>query len=225
VIGALNGGENAPILGRDSNNVWWQIELGDSTEGWVYAQIVSTEGDTSGIAVAANIPTPPPPPTPSAPPTATSVPKPAVAYAVQSVRLWSVEENGGGHDGPSVHCGGGHQIFVHVLDNTGARLNGVKVKRIYSGEEFVTGAQGKGDGVAQFDMWSSGDQITITGDSSGPVTSETSRSVDVRDEAIPISDLIAAGYCTSEGDCQAKIDGNKLCRGHYSWDVVFQRTY
>ena len=225
IIASLLAGTSAPILSKNPGGAWWQVQLENGLEGWVFANIVGTEGDVGSITVAANIPTPAATPTPSTPPTATPAPKPAVDYVVKSVRLWGVKENGGFFDGPSLHCGNGHEIFVTVVDPNGVAINGVRVKRIYSGEIFVTGDQGKGDGRVEFVMWSSGDQITILSDSSGAVTSETSRSVDVRDDAIPVSDLMAAGYCPNEADCQQKVAENRLCRGHYTWDVIFQRTY
>ncbi len=105
VVGSLAGGEQAPILGKNNSGDWWQIQLADSTEGWVYSEIVNTVGDVSGISVVTNIPAPPATPTPSAPPTATPAPKPAVDFVVTGRRLWSPTENGGYFDGPSLHCG------------------------------------------------------------------------------------------------------------------------
>jgi hypothetical protein len=222
VVGSLAGGESAPILGRDSGNAWWQIELGDSTEGWVYAQIVNTEGDVSGIAVAANIPTPPPPPTPAAPPTPTTPPKPAVDFVVTGKRLWGPEENGGYFDGPSLHCGEKRQLRAIVTDVNGQPLNGVTILGIYSKTEQVSGS--KGPGVAEW-VLGGGDGLRVIRDADGrEVVSETVEGMVTDPRGISDGEFIAAGFCSDAASCQTLRD-NLACYGHYSWDVSFQRTY
>ncbi len=159
-VGSLAAGEQAPIVGRDKSNAWWQIELSDGALGWVYAQIVNTEGDVSGIEVAANIPAPPAPAataTPSQPPTATPAPKPAVDFVVTGRRLWSPTENGGYFDGPSLHCGERRQLRAIVTDASGQPLNGVTLLGIYSKDQQVSGA--KGPGIAEW-VLGAGDGIT-----------------------------------------------------------------
>ncbi len=221
-VGSLVGGEHAPILGRDSNNAWWQIELGDSTEGWVYAQIVNTEGDVSNIAVAANIPTPPPPPTPSAPPTATTAPKPAVDFVVTGKRLWGPEENGGHFVGSSLHCGERRQLRAIVTDVNGQPLNGVTLLGIYSNDQQVTGS--KGPGMAEW-VLGGGDGIRVIRDVDGrEVVSETIEGMVTDPRNISDGDFTAAGYCSDAASCQKLRDG-MACYAHYSWDVSFQRTY
>jgi hypothetical protein len=82
------------------------------------------------------------------------------------------------------------------------------------------------EGWAQIDMYKRGDQVKIVRDVDGrEVTSEVSRSLDVEDEKIGADLLLANGYCASLEDCQQRINENTLCRFHYSWEVVFQRTY
>ena len=221
-VGSLTGGEHAPILGRDSNNVWWQIELGDGTEGWVYAQIVNTEGDVSGIAVATNIPTPPAPPTPAEPPTPTTAPKPAVDFVVTGKRLWGPEENGGYFVGPSLHCGEKRQLRAIVTDANGQPLNGVTLLGIYSKTEQVTG--GKGPGIAEW-VLGGGDGIRVIRDADGrDVVSETVEGMVTDPRNISDGEFIAAGFCSDASSCQKLRDG-LACWGHYSWDVSFQRTY
>ena len=221
-VGSLAGGERAPILGRDSDSAWWQIELGDSTEGWVFAQIVNTEGDVSGIAVAANIPTPPPPPTASAPPTPTTAPKPAVDFVVTGRRLWSPEENGGYFVGPSLHCGEKRQLRAFVTDANGQSLNGVTLLGIYSKDQQVTGS--KGPGMAEW-VLGGGDGIRVIRDVDGREgVSETIEGMVTDPRNISDGDFIAAGFCSDAAGCQKLRDGLS-CYGHYSWDVSFQRTY
>jgi hypothetical protein len=187
------------------------------------------------------LPTETPIPAPTAtsrPPTATPVratatpvpptvpPKPAVDYRVVKSRMLTIDENGG--------CAGNHNFFVQVVDANGAPINGVVVQRVYaSGETTVSGskdspfAQGTaGQGWGQFDIFKNGDQLLVISDpTKGAVTSEVTRSMSVRDEEIPIPELIGAGYCSSEAECTQLIAENRLCRFHYSYEVVFQRTW
>lgn len=187
------------------------------------------------------LPTDTPVPAPTAtsrPPTATPVratatpvpptvpPKPAVDYRVVKSRLLTIDENGG--------CAGNHNFFVQVVDANGTPINGVVVQRVYaSGETTVSGskdspfAQGTvGQGWGQFDIFKNGDQLLVISDpTKGAVTSEVTRSMSVRDEEIPIPELIGAGYCSSEAECTQLIAENRLCRFHYSYEVVFQRTW
>ncbi|NOX62841.1 MAG: SH3 domain-containing protein [Chloroflexi bacterium] len=224
VIASLTAGEKAPITGRNQASTWWQILLPDGDSGWVFGKLVATEGDASGVSVPANIPTPPPTPTPApAAPTATPVPPaPAVDFVVKSVRLWGPEENGGYFDGPSLHCGEKRQLRAIVLDVNGQPLNGVTVLGIYSKVEQVTG--GKGPGIAEW-VLGNGDGLRVIRDVDGrPVVSETAEGMVTDPKRISDEAFIAAGYCNDAASCQALRNTN-ACYGHYSWDVVFQRTY
>lgn len=222
VVGSLAAGETAPLLGKDTSGAWWQILLSDSNEGWVYAQIVDTVGDVSGISVAANIPAPPATPTPSQPPTATPAPKPAVDFVVTGRRLWSPTENGGYFDGPSLHCGEKRELYAIVTDVNGQPLNGVTLLGIYSKAEGVTGS--KGPGIAEW-VLGGGDGLRVIRDVDGrEVVSETIEGMTTDPRAISDGDFMASGFCTDAASCQYLRD-NLACFGHYSWDVTFQRTY
>lgn len=159
-----------------------------------------------------------------APPTVPA--KPAVDYRVIKSRLLTINENGG--------CTGNHNFFVQVIDANGAPINGAVVQRVYApSETTVSGskdspfAQGTLDqGWGQFDIFKNGDQLLVISDpTKGGVTSEVTRPMSVRDEEIPIPELIGAGYCGSEAECTQLIAENRLCRFHYSYEVVFQRTW
>jgi uncharacterized protein YraI len=65
VVGALNGGQQAEIIGKNPEGDWWQISLPGDVTGWVLGQLVTTAGDTASIAVATNIPPAPPTATPA----------------------------------------------------------------------------------------------------------------------------------------------------------------
>jgi len=65
-----------------------------------------------------------------------------------------------------------------------------------------------------------------------PVTSQTTELLSSNDWEIGIPKLIEAGYCPDEPTCNVLwnsgvfgVGNNSLCWGHYSWEVVFQRTW
>lgn len=153
--------------------------------------------------------------TPSPPP---ATPTPAIDFVVQSTRMMSIEENGG--------CVGRHNAFVTVLDAAGNRLNGVAVAlRWATGEEQkFTGHKPERPGMAEFDLYG-GYTLHIVADNGRLVRSEQSRQI--TSEYPAQADLLAAGYCSDVADCEYRQNANppQLCFGHYSWDVVFRRTY
>jgi hypothetical protein len=156
------------------------------------------------------------------PPTPT---RPAVPYVVQSLRLRPLGQDAQG-------CtGGDHYILAIVVDPSGAPLNGVRVREIFTGQVFVTGAQGKGDGRVQFDIYKDGGgQLQIVDDAGNPL-SELTRGMASN---LPDFDLLyAAGYCSckpfpDEASCRAaweQRDFRYFPMSHYVYEVVFQRTY
>lgn len=236
LAGALQQNEIANITGKNTSGDWWEINLANGQTGWVYGALVQTTGDTNVIAVAANIPPPPPTatPAPTQPPaapaeaaTATAAPEatPAPAtdpngapyFTVTSKRLWNKSENDG--------CIGKHLLRIHVLDANGTPLNGIRLKGIYTGQEMVTGDQGKGDGVIEYDLYNSGEGFKVIRNNDGREAGSdaadgfTTRSVDI-DKAT----LIAAGYCSNDEDCQIFYN-SWGCQGHHSWEAIFKRNY
>lgn len=248
IVGAMQAGETADIIGKNPQGDWWQITLATGQQGWVYSPLVTTNGDVSAVAVAADIPTPPPAPTaapepvveepapaevaaepaePEAPAAEEAPPAPAGPdFVMVERRLWGAEENGGRMDGPSVVCGEKRQLVVHVLDAAGAPLNGVSVQVLYGNKEIeVTGAQGKGDGIAEF-ILGDGQDVTVIRDTDGrDVSSDVARNLTTKPYAIDFNDLIQAGYCTDADSCQKNVVDVYACGGHYSWTVKFQRSY
>ncbi len=212
VVGRLVSGETVEIVGKNPAADWWQVCCPGDREGWVYGPLVQADGALEEVKVATDIPPPPPTPTPL-PPTPTPVPQPQVDFRVASTRLLSIQENGG--------CVGMHNIFVQVVDAAGRPLDGIPVGRVWVPEDVkVTGADNKGPGRAVFDLFKHGDQVRVLN-----FSSETTRPLEVEDEKIPIPELINAGYCPNQAECQRLINENRLCRYHYSWEVVFQRTW
>ncbi|MCP4164557.1 MAG: SH3 domain-containing protein, partial [Chloroflexi bacterium] len=224
VVAALDAGQSADIVGRSQNSAWWQITFADGAVGWVFADIVDAAGNTAAVTVISDISPPPATNTPSAPAVPTAAPKPAVDYALKSVRLRNVGEHAQKCDG------GDHNIFVYVEDAAGNRLNGVRVHEIFTNDVFVSGDQGKGNGVAQYDIYrGGGGQIDII-DDAGNRISEVSRSMSA--DWPPIDLMYAAGYCNckphaDEASCQADLESKRyfFAVGHYVYEVVFQRTY
>ncbi len=223
VVNTMSAGESAAILGRNPAGDWWQVELDDASIGWVYGPLVETSGPVDQVAVAASIPTPPPA-TPTPPPQPTATPVPAGPdFRLVEQRLWSVEENGGFLAGESVNCGGGQVLRVIVKDAAGNPLNGVTVQGVYRNELHTTGE--KGPGIAEFDVNVDGDDIVVLRDVDGrEVTSDRAKGNTAKTYNIPFSQLIQGRYCKDDASCQAFVDTNG-CFGHFSWTVVFQRSY
>jgi hypothetical protein len=223
VIAQLRAGQEAEIIARNESGDWWQVAWDKPGQAWVAGMVVKVSGPIDTVPVATEIPPPPPTATP-APPKPTSPPQPAGPdFRLVSVRLWTVQENGGWFDGPSLHCGEKRELRVYVLDAAGNPLNGVTVKAVYGNqEEVVTGS--KGPGMAEF-VLGGGQDVYVVRDVDGrPVTSDYARGMSTDPRAIPYETLMGAGFCNSTADCDHFVS-QRGCKGHYSWDVVFQRAY
>jgi uncharacterized protein YraI len=128
IIGLLDGGESADITGKNQDGTWWQIAFSGGT-GWVKADLVTTSGETGGVAIAQAPPTPAAPPTPKTPPTATPAPQPTAAPAPQYP--YSLK-NMFGQTNEAIT-----QIRGIIKDKSGAPVNGVLV-RVRAGGSFCT---------------------------------------------------------------------------------------
>jgi hypothetical protein len=168
----------------------------------------------------------PAPPTDTPEPTPTDTP--AVDFVIVKERLLSKDENGG--------CAGMHNIFVDVIDANGNPLKGVQIGDIWNNPGPVTGHKGDDKpGRAEYDLYKdSGFHILVKADPTAgrEVTSEVTGLLSADDWKIGIPNLIEAGYCPDEGTCRVLwnsgefgVGNNSLCWGHYSWEVVFQRTW
>ncbi|MGQ9628125.1 MAG: hypothetical protein ACUVV0_14635 [Anaerolineae bacterium] len=158
--------------------------------------------------------TPAPPtdtPTPLPP---TDTPTPTVDFVVTKQRMLSMEENAG--------CVGNHSIYVTVIDVQGNPIDGLIVGDTWNNVELVTGS--KGPGQAYFDLWKNTMEIIVKRDQTGrEYRSEKTRPLSsIHPE---ISDMIAGGYCKDEADCQQRIATGQYCVGHFSYEVVIQRTW
>ncbi len=56
IIRLLSTGTSVAVVGRNSNNTWFQVIVGDQ-EGWLYFSLVNITGDTSALPVTAQVPT------------------------------------------------------------------------------------------------------------------------------------------------------------------------
>lgn len=206
LVGTVEAGQPLTITASNADASWFQL----STHAWIAAFLVTQSGRTPPVGNAVSTPTP----------------TPVVNgndYAVIEKRLWDPIENGGALDGPSVHCGQGRQLTVTVLNAAGTRMNGVAVQAHYGAREIVvTGAQGKGDGVAEF-VLGGGQDVKVIRDPNGqPVSSEVATDLATHADVIPYATLISAQYCQDEATCQNFV-ANNSCYGHFSWSVTFQR--
>jgi uncharacterized protein YraI len=225
VVGKLAAGESAEIIARNASGDWWQVALNGGDSAWVAGTTVKMQGVIDTVAVAKNVPPPPAPPTaapPTAPPPTRAPPTPAGPdFRVVRRHLFTVEENGGRHDGPTPVCGYNHTLYLTVLDAAGNPLNGVTVRDANGTEEHVSGD--KGPGKLEFALWWPGIDVVVVRDADGrQVTSDVARDMKVDPAVIPDDVLTEAGYCT--GGC-APFRASNGCNGHYSWDVTFQRSY
>lgn len=166
------------------------------------------------------LPSPTAAPVLAEPPTLTS---PAFDFVVVHQRMRTNEENS--WDGKVANnCGGDHTIYVQVVDALGQPLTGIIVGDTYKNVRAASGTSGPGR--LRIDLWSNTMSLEVQGNIDGsPYTSEQSLPLSTRDEDIPAEWLFAGGYCGSIAECQLRQQTNGLCRGHYSYDVTFQRTW
>ena len=99
IVDLLQAESASAIVAKSVAGDWWEIELPGGDSGWVYAQLVTTDGDVQAVAVAANIPTPPP--------TATPAPTSEPAAAVVAASAAAQPTGGAGYHG-SAGCSRNH---------------------------------------------------------------------------------------------------------------------
>ncbi len=154
----------------------------------------------------------------------TPEPEPAEAdtanfdFRIASWRLWPLALNSG--------CAKGmHSIFITVLDVTGNPLNDIVVGDTWNNVEVMTGS--KGVGKAEINLWTNTMALIVKRDGQGQTyTSEVSFPFSSYMTTIPNDQMIQAGYCANEIECDWKRQHDSyFCGGHYSWEVIFQKTY
>ncbi len=215
VTGGVSAGQALVIAGQNVDGSWLQLANG----AWIAAFLVSQSSSTMSVATPVATPAAPIATLPATPPAVTS----GNNFVVVQKHLWDVYENGGSLFGPSVSCGLARELIVNVLDENGNRLNGVAVQVQYGAREiYVTGAQGKGDGVAEF-VLGSGQDVKVVRDVDGrDVTSDVATGLSTNPAAIPYEALIGAQYCQDADTCKNFGDSHS-CLGHFSWTITFKR--
>lgn len=174
------------------------------------------------------IPDTPTPLPPTDTPTPEPTPVPEFDFIITEQRLLTKDENGG--------CAGNHNIFVDVIDAAGNPIRGVQLGDTWNNPGPITGHKGADlPGRAEYDLYKDGGyHILVKSDPTAgrEVTSQVSDLLSSDDWKIGIPHLIEAGYCPDQGTCEVLwnsgtfgVGNNSLCWGHYSWKVVFQRTW
>ncbi|MBI1879406.1 MAG: SH3 domain-containing protein, partial [Chloroflexi bacterium] len=235
VVGQLQPGQEARVMGRNEDTSWWQVSLGDAPDalGWVAGQLVTLSGDNGAIPVAA---APPPPPTATPAPQAEAsnqtqqndeeqqTPEELEAqlqcgkdFCITYQAMLTIGENGG--------CIGNHSIFITVLQGPppGTPMNGVVIGDTFNNVEVASGD--KGPGTAEITLWSNTMSVKAKRNIDGtPYTSEESYPFTSQDELIPAEVLAANGYCDGSVEkCRWAQQNNQVCRGHYSYRVTFHK--
>ena len=166
----------------------------------------------------------PVPPTDTPVPTAT--PKPEFDFVVTKQRLLTKDENGG--------CVGNHNIYITVVDAAGNPINGVEIADVWNNPGPTTEEKNGKAGHAEYLLFKNGFKIFVKNDPTAgrPVTSQVTELLSSNDWEVGIPNLIQGGYCPDEGTCHVLwnsgvfgVGNNSLCWGHYSWEVIFQRTW
>ncbi len=119
-----------------------------------------------------------------------------------------------------------HTIFIQVRDANGAPLDGVVVGDSWNNVETVSG--NKGPGRAEIDLWSNTMQMMVKRNqaSGQPYTSEVSFPFSSFMTTIPNEQMIGAGYCSNDLECEWKrANESYYCGAHYSWEVIFQKAH
>ena len=213
LIGSVRANQPLVIAGKNGDGAWLQLADG----AWIAAFLVNQAGSAPAVATLS---------APITPATPSAAPLPVIGenrFVLLQKRLWDVIENGGTLDGPSVHCGLERKLMVNVLDANGNRLNGVAVQVQYGAREtYITGSQGKGDGVAEFVLGGGQDVKVIRNGDGSPANSDVATGLSTNPQNIPFDTLLSAQYCQDEATCKnfAETGG---CNGHFSWSVTFRR--
>ena len=151
-------------------------------------------------------------------PTPTLTPTAQVDFRIASWRLWPLALNSG--------CSKGmHTIFITVLDVNGNPLNNIVLGDSWNNVETVSGA--KGAGKAEIDLYANTMEILVKRnvETGQPYKSEVSFPFSSYMTTIPDELMITAGYCSNDLECKWKRENESYyCGGHYSWEVIFQKT-
>lgn len=190
--------------------------VGNPQENAVFLPIIIDYATPGGSS-----PDPSPPPSADPDPAPTPAPTPpasANSFAVATVHMLTISENGG--------CPGNHHVFLSVIDSQGDPLWGAVIGDPPENNFRVTAGDKNepffnyGTKMAEIDLYNAGTLLKVMEYPDGtPVTSDQTPLLSTNTWEIPVDWLIGAGYCDDAASCTGL-----LCQGHYSYWVVFQET-
>lgn len=146
---------------------------------------------------------------------------PNAQFHIVHYHVRGYEENNGG----IFNNGGQHMIFITVLDENGAGIDGAVVKDALADDfSIVTGS--KGPGKAEFEMFWEPYKLYVASTPSGPVTSQISNQMNTAKPHIP--DIVGKmGPPENEYAICPTIDDRcepPFFHAHWSYEITFQRV-
>lgn len=256
LVGTATAGASFAIVARSAAGDWWQVCCLDGQNGWVFGEL-ATATNADAVPVAADQPaqpaavaaaataapaadaeatTPPqdpatPTPQPAAPaapydPAASSAGNfdPNAQYQIVNFKVLGLDENNGGIRDSSAQ----HHIFLTVLDQNGAGVDGAVVRNLV-GDKSEVATGGKGPGKAEITMYYDPFKLAVVSDPSGPVTSQVSNQMGLIFPHLP--DIVGKlgdinyeyGVCpTIDVKCQWPLSDVNFV--HFSYEITFQRV-
>ena len=142
-------------------------------------------------------------------------------YQIVHFKVLGLDENNGGIRDSTAQ----HLIFLTVLDQNGAGVDGAVVRNLVGDKsEVVTG--GKGPGKAEITMYYEPFKLTVANDPSGPVTSQVSNQMGLIFPHLP--DIVGKlGDVNYEYGACPTIDIKcawPLSAIHFSYEITFQKV-
>jgi uncharacterized protein YraI len=146
---------------------------------------------------------------------------PDAQFHIVHYHVRGYEENNGG----IFNNGGQHMIFITVLDENGAGIDGAVVKDALADDfSIVTGS--KGPGKAEFEMFWEPYKLYVASIPSGPVTSQISNQMNTAKPHIP--DIVGKlGPPENEYAICPTVDDRcepPFFHAHWSYEITFQKV-
>lgn len=153
------------------------------------------------------------PPTSTPRPAATRTPAPPTKTPAPAVDFRVVEQK---LVPKSLNMAGTHVIMIRVIDAAGNPLHGLTIwDASHPDQEQVTGSKPDPYSAEYFlGNWDA-HYLEVKG-----FKSEKTKALSTDEAKISNADLIAAGYCVDDNDCDLNVHPQ-----HFSWYVTFQRTH